>query len=125
MPLTVDIIPKMSIYERTNPYMEGKCMGFTRQKVWVMGYWRLWVMGCISPRTNLVDGKTYGLSQVMGYLKYGLWQVRLYIKGLHTVTGLVSRLFRVCNHRHPAVDVSSNRRPWCILIATTWLLYLS
>ncbi len=28
-------------------------------------------MGCISPRTNLVDGKTYGLSQVMGYLKYG------------------------------------------------------
>lgn len=78
MPLTVDIIPKMSIYERTNPYMEGKCMGFTRQKVWVMGYWRLWVMGCISPRTNLVDGKTYGLSQVMGYLKYGLWQVRLY-----------------------------------------------
>ncbi len=40
--------------------------------------WGLWVMGCVSPRTNLVDGKTYGLSQVMGYLKYGLWQVRLY-----------------------------------------------
>ena len=39
----------------------------------------LWVMVCISPPTKLVDGRGYGLKGVMGFQKYGLRGVRLYI----------------------------------------------
>jgi hypothetical protein len=49
-----------------------KCMGFASQKVWVMGYEGVWVMGSNSPPTNLVDQKFYGLWESMGYQSYGL-----------------------------------------------------
>jgi len=44
-----------------------------------MGYGALWFMVCISPPTKSVDRLSYGISQVMGFHKYGLRQVRLYL----------------------------------------------
>ena len=35
-------------------------------------------MLCISPPTNLVDTKCYGIREVMGLQRYGLREVRLY-----------------------------------------------
>ena len=49
-----------------------KCMGFTLQPVWVMGYKGVWVMGSNFPPTNLVGQKFYGLEESMGYESYGL-----------------------------------------------------
>ena len=52
-------------------------MGFSGQGVWVMGYHGF--MG-YSLRTKVVDRKMYGVLEVMGYDRYGLRQVRLYIE---------------------------------------------
>jgi hypothetical protein len=51
-------------------------------------------MGSNFLRTNLVDEKSYAISRVMGYLKYGIREVRLYY---HTITdhgGSSSATFR-------------------------------
>ena len=45
-------------------------MGFAHQG--------LWVMGCKSLPTNLVDPKEYGISGVMGYQVHGLREFQLY-----------------------------------------------
>jgi hypothetical protein len=44
--------------------------------LWVIG--ELWVMGQNSLRTKLVTMKMYGLSESMGYERYGLRESRLY-----------------------------------------------
>ena len=52
-----------------------KPMGFGWGGVWGMGMGGLWVMLCISPPTNLVDTKCYGIREVMGLQRYGLREV--------------------------------------------------
>lgn len=43
----------------------------------LLGITELWAITELPPRTNLVDRKTYGLVQTMGYHSYGLEQSRL------------------------------------------------
>ena len=45
---------------------------WTPKRVWVIGYWRVWVMLIKSLRTNLGVTKMYGLLESMGYQGYGL-----------------------------------------------------
>ena len=61
------------------------------QNLWVLaenayGLWviaDLWVMGRNFPQTNLVDKFFYGVCGVMGFERYGLRGVRLYILSFH------------------------------------------
>ena len=52
--------------------------GFFSKKYGLLSITGLWVFGPKLLRTNSVDLKMYGISQVMGYDRYGLWQVWLY-----------------------------------------------
>lgn len=52
--------------------MEGKCMGFSPLRGMAYGVSGVWVMDQKPLRTNSVDRIFYGVSQVMGYLIYGL-----------------------------------------------------
>ncbi len=69
MPLIVNIVPKMSIYERTDPYMEGKFMGFG---LWVPEVMHLWVMhyGLHFPANQL--GGRQNLWPITGYQLWGI-----------------------------------------------------
>ena len=57
----------------TYGFFPGGAMGYG-----LLRYYILWVMVCISLRTNSVDSKRYGLYGGMGYEGYGLRGSRLY-----------------------------------------------
>jgi hypothetical protein len=49
-----------------------KLWGFLPKWYGLWGIEDLWVMGCKSPRTELVDQKSYGIREFMGYQRHGL-----------------------------------------------------
>ena len=61
----------MSIYAHSNPYMEGKCMGFCSTVVWVMGYGRIMGFGSKIP-ANRVGGRDF-LWVMAGYGLPRVW----------------------------------------------------
>ena len=61
----------MSIYAHSNPYMEGKCMGFCSTEVWVMGYGRIMGFGSKIP-ANRVGGRDF-LWVMAGYGLPRVW----------------------------------------------------
>ena len=54
--------------------MGWKVWLFALEKVWIMGFCRVMGFWAFLVRTMLVEAKMYGVSQVMGYDPYGLWQ---------------------------------------------------
>ena len=112
----------MSIYAHSNPYMEGKCMGFCSTEVWVMGYGRIMGFGSKIP-ANRVGGRDflwvmagYGLPRV--WVKTGS-TVRVMISfqfSLHFASrrsGRVANLKRSPSQIRIGVNLAPTPFQWC------------
>ncbi len=90
----------MSIYAHSNPYMEGKCMGFCSTEVWVMGYGRIMGFGSKIP-ANRVGGRDF-LWVMAGY---GL--PRVWVKTGSTVHVIVYEHIHTSTNRNIVLTVTS------------------